>query len=243
MCKYYNPYKLFVGAFIPNWLLQRSEISGGAKLCFARLAQYAGQDGVAYPLQRTLAKELGVGERQVRRYLEELQGFKLIKVKKQNLDKPNLYFFCTNSWMSCPVSQDMYDQSERTDVSGLYNIDEENHIKESYMQTGTNVPSKEKNSKAFNELKNKYAEIWTNYPQRFGSNPREGGLRAYRTRIKGGEKHEVILRGVANYRIYCDENSKTNTEFVMTISKFLGPDKHYLSFQKPLRKNHWADGL
>jgi hypothetical protein len=57
-----NPYKLFVGSFIPNWLLKREEISQGAKLCYARLCQYAGEDGECYPSQKKLAEALGIPE-------------------------------------------------------------------------------------------------------------------------------------------------------------------------------------
>src|SRR5688572_3926181 len=61
----FNPYRMWVGSFIPNWLM-RQKISPGAKLAYARLAQYAGKDGQCYPSQKDLADELGVGERMAR---------------------------------------------------------------------------------------------------------------------------------------------------------------------------------
>ncbi len=97
--KYINPYKLFVGSFIPNWLLKRSEVSQGAKLCYARLAQYAGQDGECFPSQPTLAAEIGAGERQVRRYISELEEQGLIETIHAGLNKPNRYRFLWHLWM------------------------------------------------------------------------------------------------------------------------------------------------
>jgi Helix-turn-helix domain len=63
------PWKRFIASMSPNWLMRRREISKGAKLCYARLAQYAGQDGACFPKQCTLASELGVSERTVNNYI------------------------------------------------------------------------------------------------------------------------------------------------------------------------------
>jgi predicted ArsR family transcriptional regulator len=41
---------------------------------------------------RNVTGELGVSERQVRRYLEELVSHKWIEVKRRGLGKTNLYF-------------------------------------------------------------------------------------------------------------------------------------------------------
>jgi hypothetical protein len=71
------PWKKFISALIPNWLLSRCEISQGAKLCYARLAQYAGKEGRCFPKQRTLAAELGVSERMARKYIKELTAIGL----------------------------------------------------------------------------------------------------------------------------------------------------------------------
>src|SRR5262245_57464039 len=99
MSKRINPYKLFVGCFLPNWLVRRQEISQGAKICYARLAQYAGDKGYAYPSQETLAGELGVCSRQVRNYLDELVKARLIDSDQQGLNSTNCYYFLTHEWM------------------------------------------------------------------------------------------------------------------------------------------------
>lgn len=94
----YNPYRLFVGAFVPNWLMERPEISPGAKLCFARLCQYAGRDGRAYPSYETLAASLGVGRRQAIRYAQELERMELIQIVKKP-GSANHFRFLKHDWM------------------------------------------------------------------------------------------------------------------------------------------------
>ncbi len=90
---------MFTGAMVPNWLLCRRELSQGAKLCYARLCQHAGEKGYCWPGQEILAAELGVGERQVRSYLHELRGFALISVEQRGLKKSNRYFFLDHPWI------------------------------------------------------------------------------------------------------------------------------------------------
>src|SRR5215510_6169094 len=95
----FNPYRLFVGSFLPNWLMRRTEISQGAKLCYARLSQYAGEHGSAYPSQPVLAQELGVKVRQVRSYLNELETVDLIESEQLGLSQTNRYYFLVHPWM------------------------------------------------------------------------------------------------------------------------------------------------
>ncbi len=99
MKKYIKPYKLWTGAFIPNWLLQRTEIGPGVKACYARLCQYAGKNGICYPKQTTLAAELGVKERQVRNYLTQLVKYRLIEMFRWGKKCSNRYKFLYHEWM------------------------------------------------------------------------------------------------------------------------------------------------
>jgi len=98
--RFINPHKIFVGSFVPNWLMCRTEVSPGAKLLYGRLCQHAGKDGTCYPGQDTLAAELGVGERQVRHYLTELVGHSLLAVKRLGLGRTNRYLFPLHPWMT-----------------------------------------------------------------------------------------------------------------------------------------------
>src|SRR5579871_3391036 len=68
----FNPYRFFHGIFIPEALVRYGGLSPGAKIAYGRLVRYAGQDGECHPRQQTLAREIGVSDRQVRTYLQEL---------------------------------------------------------------------------------------------------------------------------------------------------------------------------
>ena len=80
----YNPWRIFVGCFIPNVITRSTELSSTAKLVFGKLCQFAGENGKAYPSYSTLAREVGVKQRQAIRAVKELVVFGLIRPVKQN---------------------------------------------------------------------------------------------------------------------------------------------------------------
>ena len=127
----YNPYKLFVGSMIPNWLMRRTEISANSKLLFARICQYAGEDGEAYPSQVTLAKELGMPTRNMQRALEELRKNGLIEAKRRGAGRSNGYIFLTHEWMEEPeIGASVAPQVAQ----------EENQLRESNKEKGATLP-------------------------------------------------------------------------------------------------------
>jgi len=75
----FNPFRTFTGIFIPEGMVRSPLISAGAKLAYGRLLRYAGQNGECYPAVETLAAEIGVGDRQVQRYLAELEREHLVR--------------------------------------------------------------------------------------------------------------------------------------------------------------------
>jgi len=89
----FNPHRLFYGVFIPEALVRCRDLSPGAKLAYGRLVRYAGQDGACYPRQETLANELGVSDRQVRTYIQELIRYGLLRTIRTGLQAPNNYIF------------------------------------------------------------------------------------------------------------------------------------------------------
>jgi len=103
--KTYNPYKLFRFCPIPNWLMQRQEVSYGAKCLFGQLTQHAGEDGFCFPSQKTLAKELGCSERYIRKLVAELKRHKLIATVRDNTHQSNSYVFLVHPWMSCTTEE------------------------------------------------------------------------------------------------------------------------------------------
>lgn len=100
MTKRINPYKRFLAAHVPNWLLERTEISAGAKLCYARLMQHAGKDNECWPAERSLAVELGTNLRQIQRYVAELKKSELIETEDRGIGHSQEYYFWEHEWMS-----------------------------------------------------------------------------------------------------------------------------------------------
>lgn len=98
-----NPYQLWTGAFVPNWLLSRDEVSHGAKLVYARLAQLTAEKGYAEPTRELLAVDIGTSTRQLDRYLTELSDHTLIQVERVGKKNPNKYWFLTHVWMQAPI--------------------------------------------------------------------------------------------------------------------------------------------
>ncbi|MHB1758445.1 MAG: helix-turn-helix domain-containing protein [Leptospirillum sp.] len=97
-----NPYKQFYGAWLPLWLLERQEISPGAKLVYACLARHAGEDGRCFPGHDFLIKEIGLRESNKKtliRYIEELVEYDLIEKNRRGLNRSNEYFFLFHEWM------------------------------------------------------------------------------------------------------------------------------------------------
>jgi len=78
----------------PTEILQRKDISHGAKLVYGII--YTRQNGVngAYPSQRNMAIHLGVSDRMIRIYLRELIETELIKSKRFGRTKNNRYWVC-----------------------------------------------------------------------------------------------------------------------------------------------------
>jgi len=97
--KQINPYRMFVGSFIPNWLMLQKEITPGMKLVYARLCQFAGENGECYPSVTTISRETGIGESQVKDNLKKLKDLKLIESTRRGLGKTNVYIFLEHKWM------------------------------------------------------------------------------------------------------------------------------------------------
>lgn len=120
----YNPWRLFVGCFIPNAILRSTELSSTAKLSFGKLCQYAGQNGQAYPSYKTLATDVGVERRQAIRAVKELTNFGLVKpvgrMKDDGGFTSNIYVFIWHQIFSDDVP--MYPGDKNDTRGGVTNV-------------------------------------------------------------------------------------------------------------------------
>src|SRR6266568_6892134 len=76
---------------VPNHVLVSDRLSPGSKLTYAMLLKYAWQNDFCFPGQRRLAKDMGVTDRSVRTYLQELETRRFVAIQQRGLGKPNLY--------------------------------------------------------------------------------------------------------------------------------------------------------
>jgi Helix-turn-helix domain len=88
----FTPFQLFIGAMIPSAVLRNPDLSPSAKLVFARLTQFAGRQGKAWPSDQTLGQEVGLGYRQARRCVAELERYGLIR-RVSRVGHSNLFEF------------------------------------------------------------------------------------------------------------------------------------------------------
>ena len=79
---------------IPESVLSSRNLSHGAKLCYARIVQFADEDGYAFPKQTTLAEGMGVSRRQLNRFIAELRSANLIEIQRRGLGLSNVYSIC-----------------------------------------------------------------------------------------------------------------------------------------------------
>ncbi len=79
-------------AALPYLVLKDTRLSVGARLTYAVLLMYAWQDSACFAGQAKMAQDIGTSERQLRRYLQELEEHRYLRIKRQGLNKPNLYY-------------------------------------------------------------------------------------------------------------------------------------------------------
>lgn len=79
-------------AAVPRAVLRDSKLSPSQKTLYSLLLDYAWQDGECFPGQNTLARDMGLEERQIRRIITSLKVAKLITTKRPGLGQPNVYY-------------------------------------------------------------------------------------------------------------------------------------------------------
>lgn len=85
----------------------------------------------------------------------------------------------------------------------------------------------ETTAKQKKEYPPEFESLWSAKPNRQGGNPKASALNAYNARLRSGAKHEDIAAGLERYKQYLKEQQKENTQYVMQMATFLGPDEHY----------------
>lgn len=132
---------MIIGTFapIPNKILCRKDLSHGAKLCCARLIQYAGKGGKAFPKLKTLGDELGVSSRGAQRFIAELEQANLIRSEQRGRGQSNIYHLDKSIVIHIPkitttklstLNRTNVSTPDTTDLSRPYKGGKENYKKE-----------------------------------------------------------------------------------------------------------------
>ena len=74
------PYKVFIGVFIPNCVLEAEDLPPSAKLLYGVLSSYSGKNGRCYPSQAVIAEKVKLKEDTVYRLLHILSMGGYIKI-------------------------------------------------------------------------------------------------------------------------------------------------------------------
>lgn len=78
-------------AALPYLVMEDLRLSLGARMTYAYLLKYAWQEGSTFVSQTTLAASMGLKERQLRRYLSELQEKGYLVIERQDKRFTNTY--------------------------------------------------------------------------------------------------------------------------------------------------------
>lgn len=76
---------------VPNSVIKDVSLSRGARLLYVILSSYSWDKDFCYPAQETLAREIGLTDRQVRSLLKELEAAGYIGIRKRGYESPNVY--------------------------------------------------------------------------------------------------------------------------------------------------------
>lgn len=97
----FNVFHQFAGCFVPHGLLSMKNLSAGAKVCYALLAQQANARGATQLNLPLLAASVGESERIAVRYLVELEEAGLIESSRGNVNKEDVRIsFPRHPWLT-----------------------------------------------------------------------------------------------------------------------------------------------
>ena len=122
--KYINPYKLFRGIFIPDYLFKVEGINYTDMMVYGLLCRFAGEDGKCFPSQTTLAAKMKVTRRTIEMSIARLKKAGLIEAHYSGETGTNWYRFLHHPAMDGLEREDT--KGSQCTVSGAENTPEKN---------------------------------------------------------------------------------------------------------------------
>jgi hypothetical protein len=106
-------------AAFPYLVMQDTRLSVGGRLTYAFLLMYAWQEKSCFPGQARVAKEMGVSERQLQRYLYELRDAGWIAVERKDKRYNNTYIILDKKPSKLKRRKSNIPRQDTTSVSSL----------------------------------------------------------------------------------------------------------------------------
>lgn len=78
-----------------------------------------------------------------------------------------------------------------------------------------------------NSYPDEFEWLWKHKPGRIGANPKKKAYSACKARIKSGSTWREMAEGMKRYTVHCQSEGKLNTQYVMQMATFFGPDEHF----------------
>lgn len=228
--KYINTWKLFVGSFIPNWLMQRQEISHGAKLCYGRLCQYAGQKGYCFPSQETISEELGISYRQTQRYIKELIRVGLIVIEKYGTHNNNQYRFIQHEWMGIDDISDVPNPTVSSSVHVTSVVSDTSHLSCPILRESVKENQKENQGKEIPVLFLDAVDNWNLKAEEYGLSKVLSLTKSRKEKLKErfrGESFDMkkIMEAIGKQPFLGGANDR---KWQVTFDWVISNDKNYL---------------
>jgi DNA-binding MarR family transcriptional regulator len=88
---------LYDNTLIPDWIMERPELSPTEKLLYARLLRYLGDNQFAWPAVNTLATKISISKRNVQYALRNLEKLGLVAVEYQPNNSSHYHLPQTNA--------------------------------------------------------------------------------------------------------------------------------------------------
>lgn len=166
-----NPTEKFTFAPVPNWLMRREELDSDPKIVYARLSQYAGVDGYAFPSRETLQEECGMSIQRIDRAIRKLNNVNLIATERRGKNQSNVYTLIKDHiWMkdarkyNKPLPKEGVIKSDKRELLNLITpYKDEKIIENNIIKQKIND---EENKQDSDDLPREFDKWWEVYPRR-----------------------------------------------------------------------------
>ena len=220
------------------------------KLVLMALCDHVDEQGLCWPSVKLIAERSGCQRRTVQRHLRDLEqdGFiEAIPHYRDDGSQTSNRYRVNMSRGGDNVTRGgvMGDTGGASPVSPHEPSVEPSDKKQHTVDPWPTVPPKKNGQYQYPPP---FEKAWSEYPSRDGSNPKTGGYKAFRARVKSGDDPEDLIRSATHYRQDCDRREQTGTPYVQQASTFWGPSEPWREFIQPVSRNgnssgHWAAKL